>query len=344
MKTLLTGSILPVYLVTALSLPAMAADEHAHHHSGHDHTRPDSHAPIGVMGDHLMRKGEIMLSYRYMNMDMDGNRTGTDRVDVPLTDYMVSPTSMTMDMHMLGAMYAPSDRLTLALMLPFTSISMDHIRNMDGLPFTTESSGIGDVKLAAQYGLYARPGRDLIFNFAISAPTGSIDERDDIPTMPPSNAHLPYPMQLGSGTWDFIPGLTWVQLYNSWSWGAQGLYTLRTGTNDNGYTLGNKLNLSAWIAKKVSQSTSLSLRLNGLDWDNIDGADTRLLPMPTVPTKDPNLRGGTRIDALAGINFVTPGLTSLRLAAEAGAPVYQDLDGPQLETDLVFTLGAQFTF
>jgi hypothetical protein len=63
-----------------------------------------------------------------------------------------------------------------------------------------------------------------------------------------------------------------------------------------------------------------------------------------VPTADPNLRGGTRVDALVGINFVTPDLKSLRLAAEAGAPVYQDLDGPQLETDLVFTLGAQYTF
>jgi len=343
MNTRLICSILSAALFTTQSIPAQAEDEHAHHHSGHDHTRPDSHAPIGVMGDHLMRKGETMLSYRYMHMDMDGNRTGTNRVDVPLPGYMVSPASMTMGMHMLGAMYAPNDRLTLALMLPFTSISMDHIRNMDGLAFTTESSDIGDVKLAALYGLYARPGRDLMFNFAISAPTGSIDETDDTPMM--TNAHLPYPMQLGSGTWDFIPGLTWVQLYDSWSWGAQGLYTLRTGTNDNGYTLGNKLDLSAWIAKKVSQSTSLSLRLNGLDWDNIDGSDNKLLLMPSmVPTADPNLRGGTRVDALVGINFVTPGLKSLRLAAEAGAPVYQDLDGPQLETDLVFTLGAQYTF
>ena len=61
-----------------------ASRHHSHHHSGHDHTRPDSHAPIGVMGDHLMREGEIMVSYRYMHMDMEGNRTGTERVDVPL--------------------------------------------------------------------------------------------------------------------------------------------------------------------------------------------------------------------------------------------------------------------
>ena len=28
----------------------------------HVHQRPDTHAPMGVMGDHVMDKGEIMLS------------------------------------------------------------------------------------------------------------------------------------------------------------------------------------------------------------------------------------------------------------------------------------------
>ena len=335
-------------ILTALSLltiqTAQAAGHESHvDHSGHDHTRPDSHAPIGVTGDHLMRKGEIMLSYRFMSMEMDGNRTGTDRVSVPLPDYKVSPLSMDMDMHMLGVMYAPSDQLTLMAMLPYTSISMDHLFHKDSSNFTTESSGIGDVKLAATYGLFAKPGADFLFNFAVNVPTGSIDERDN--TTGPDDVHLPYPMQLGSGTWDFTPGLTYVQTYDNWSWGAQGLYTFRTGENDNGYTLGNQLIATAWAAKQLAKSTSLSFRLKALDWDNIDGSDDKLLlPPQAVPTADPNLRGGTRVDALIGINFVPPGLNSLRLAAEAGVPVYQKLDGPQLETDLVFTLGAQYTF
>lgn len=347
-----TLSQLAVLSAVSLAMtPGLHAAEHSGHahHSGHDHTRPDSHAPIGVMGDHLMREGEIMLSYRFMSMEMDGNRSGTDRVDVPLPGYMVSPLSMDMDMHMFGAMYAPNDTLTLMLMVPYTSISMKHLRHMpmpDGLEFTTGSSGIGDIKLAATYGLFAEPGSDLLFNFTVSAPTGSIDEKDDLPTMPTptSNAHLPYPMQLGSGTWDFIPGLTYVHTYDRWSWGAQGLYTLRTGENDNGYTLGDRFEATTWAAKQVADSTSLSLRLKYTDWDNIDGADNKLAAMPTVPTKDPNLRGGKRVDALIGINFVPPGLNSLRLAAEFGVPAYQKLDGPQLETDSVFTLGAQYTF
>ena len=95
-----------------------------------------------------------------------------------------------------------------------------------------------------------------------------------------------------------------------------------TGTNDNGYSLGNKLDASAWAAKQVSKSTSLSFRLKALDWDNIDGSDNKLVLMPNmVPTADPNLRGGTRVDALVGINFVPPGLTRLRFAAEVGAPM-----------------------
>ncbi len=34
-------------------------------------TRPDSHAPLGVMGDHAHGAGELMLSYRFMGMAME---------------------------------------------------------------------------------------------------------------------------------------------------------------------------------------------------------------------------------------------------------------------------------
>ena len=71
---------------------------------------PDAHAPIWVMGDHIHKVGEWMLSYRYMGMTMSGNRTGVTpktTADV-LTDYMVAPKEMRMTMHMVGAMHALS--------------------------------------------------------------------------------------------------------------------------------------------------------------------------------------------------------------------------------------------
>ncbi|NOR42674.1 MAG: hypothetical protein GQ572_04995, partial [Gammaproteobacteria bacterium] len=84
MKNASLSALMLMSAASILSIPNVQAEEHDHSmhadHSGHDHTRPDSHAPIGVSGDHLMRDGEFMLTYRYMSMDMEGNRTGTDRV------------------------------------------------------------------------------------------------------------------------------------------------------------------------------------------------------------------------------------------------------------------------
>ena len=285
-----------------------------------------------------------MLSYRYMEMKMDGNRTGTERVSTPLPGFMVSPLSMDMKMHMLGGMVAPTEKLTLSLMIPLLSISMDHRINMNNKEFTTESDGVGDITIAGVYLLSDSKNSNFLFNLGLSVPTGSIDEKDTLPVSMGVPVQLPYPMQTGSGTYDITPGLTYSHVYPLWSWGAQGLYTWRLGDNDNGYTLGNKLNASLWVAKTLGHDVSLSARLNALDWENIDGADNTLAAMPTVPTKNPELRGGSRVDALIGINYIVRSLNDIRFAFEIGAPVYQDLNGPQLETDLVFTLGTQYTF
>ena len=43
--------------------------------------RADSHAPIGVMGDHMHKQGEWMLSYRFMTMNMEGNLKGSNNID-----------------------------------------------------------------------------------------------------------------------------------------------------------------------------------------------------------------------------------------------------------------------
>jgi hypothetical protein len=59
--------------------------------------------------------GEFMFSYRYMRMDMDGNRDGLKRVSTRgvLAEFPVAPTEMDMGTRMLGAMWAPHQRVTL---------------------------------------------------------------------------------------------------------------------------------------------------------------------------------------------------------------------------------------
>lgn len=314
-------------------------------HEGWEGFRPDSHAPIGVMGDHIHKTGEWMFSYRFMRMDMDGNRDGSDRLtteEVFSRGYMVAPTSMTMDMHMFGVMYAPTDQVTFMAMAPYLSTEMDHVTRM-GTRFSTRSDGFGDVKLTALVGVLDHPGRRVHLNLGVSLPTGSIDERGDTPTT--RNAKLPYPMQLGSGTYDLLLGATYFGQAQHWSWGAQALATVRTGENDNQYRLGNRFQSSVWLARVLSTSNSASVRVRYEDWKNIHGADPDLNPM-MVPTADPSLRAGRRADLLLGWNFNGRQglLRGQRLALEVGVPVYQSLDGPQLETDMTYMLGWQYAF
>jgi hypothetical protein len=219
---------------------------------------------------------------------------------------------------------------------------MDH-RTRAGSTFTTGSQGIGDVKLMGLYGIREWGQEKIHLNIGLSLPTGSINEKDTLPT---GRARLPYPMQLGSGTYDFMPGLTYLGQAGDWSWGSQTLATIRLQSdNGNDYRLGNAINITGWFAKQLSDLWSASLRVDGQAWGDVHGADPQLNPA-VVPTADPNLRGGKRIDLLAGVDYqATAGFfQGHRLAIEAGLPVWQNLDGPQLETDWTLTAGWQYVF
>ncbi|ASC70928.1 uncharacterized protein XM38_018760 [Halomicronema hongdechloris C2206] len=306
--------------------------------------RPDSHAPIGVMGDHTHGQGEFMVSYRYMYMDMDGNRSGRDSLtpDEVLQQFPITPTRMTMQMHMLGAMYAPSDTLTLMAMVPYIVKEMDHVTRM-GTRFTTNSEGFGDIKLSGLYTVLDQTRQRIHLNVGVSFPTGSIEERDATPMGP--DQILPYPMQIGSGTVDLLPGITYLGQAGDWSWGAQAIGTLRIGRNANDYRLGNQLALTTWGAYRWSDWFSTSLRLGGRTWGNIDGQDSRLNPN-LIPTANPSIRGGSQLDLGLGLNFYVPegGWSGTRLAVEFNLPVYRNLSGPQLETDFSVIAGVQASF
>jgi len=307
--------------------------------------RPDGHAPIGVMGDHTHALREIMLSYRFMVMDMDGMRDGTNNLsnqDVFDDGFAVTPTDMTMEMHMFGLMYAWTDDLTFMLSVPVIRKKMNHVTGT-GVHFQTHSDGIGDIKLSALYKFWDQDRQRSHASLGMSFPSGSIDEMDTTPASGGNDVQLPYPMQLGSGTFDLLPGITYLGESDDWSWGAQASAVVRLGENSNHYTLGNRYDLTGWGARKLGDQFSASLRLNGYDLDNIHGSDPELNPS-FVPTADPNNQGRTELDLLAGINWYGRDgwARGQRLAVEYGIPVYQDVDGPQLEIDWVLTLGWQY--
>ncbi len=308
--------------------------------------RPDGHAPISVMGDHMHGKGEWMFSYRYMYMNMDELKMGSNNATTAdaLANYMVTPTSMPMNMHMLGTMFAPSDKITLMVMLNHLSMEMDHLTRMSGT-FTTKTSGFGDVQLALMYKFFNKNQQSLHGQIGFSIPTGSITQSDVTPASAPNETELPYPMQLGSGTFDPNIALTYLGQTTSISWGSQIKGVFRLGENDRDFRYGNRYSLNNWLALKAAKWISFSARLEGLIIGELEGADPNLNPMMVI-TADTANSGGTYMNGGLGFNIYVPNgaLKNLRLGFEFAAPLHQDLDGVQLKTKETLTLGAQYSF
>lgn len=317
---------------------------------GADSTRPDGHAPAAVMGDHTHKSGEWMLSYRYFEMQMNDNFQGSEKVasndilmPMPGT-YMVAAEDMSMQMHMLGAMYAVSDKLTLMAMTHFMSNEMDHQTAMGGR-FQTATSGLADSSVSGLFTLSEANHSKLIVRLGLGLPTGSIDERDVTPASAPNTTQLPYPMQLGSGSFSLQPGVTYSAWRENYSFGAQLSGVFQLQDNDRDYRLGDRLNATAWVATPVSEQISLSARFAYSDWQNIEGADASLNPN-MIATADPSLRAGSRLDAAIGLNWMSSHSNghSLRLATEYIQALHQDLEGPQLGTDAQLVFTTQYAF
>lgn len=307
--------------------------------------RPAPHAarrgllPPGVMLGH---GGKWMVGYEYMYERMNGNLDGSDKISESriLESFFASPTDMSMQMHMGMLMYVPCERLSLMAMVPYLVKSMDHL-TQDGERFKERTTGLGDVELRAHYTLYegAERRHQVYFNGGLALPTGSINQRLN-------GARLEYPMQLGAGTVSVMPGLSYLGQADAWGWGVDVMPTLRIDDNRYDYRLGNQYRINAWAMRRLTDALNLSARADGRRVDNISGADDAL-DREDEPTKDPNLQAGRRLDLLLGLNFQPSGSASVesqRFYLEAGVPVYQSLDGPQLKTTFIGRVNWQWHF
>ncbi len=365
MKSLSKAGVSLVIASCAFAASPAVAD--ANHDNGPDNSSAINaldHAPIGVMGDHRHAKGEWMVSYRVMHMDMAGAQIGTEtatpeqivttipnrffgETGQPATLRIV-PTSMRMDMHMAGMMYGLSDDVTIMAMANYVTKEMDHTTFQGGTgttelgTFRTTPAGFGDTKIAALIGL-----TDTVHvNAGLSLPTGSITQTDDILTPMGDNptVRLPYPMQLGSGTFDLEPGVTYRDQTGRFGWGAQVRGTIRLGDNDQGYALGDRAMATAWLAASLTQGIALSGRIEAQTLGSVNGIDPNIIG--PVQTADPDFHGGESVTGLIGLNFAATNgaLRGWRFGIEGGVPIVQNLNGPQMPTDFTFTAGVQKSF
>ncbi len=356
--------------LAALSLGGGGSSNHA----GHEHHAHGVHAPAGVMFDHMLPKaGDFMVGYRYMYGSQSGELLhGSDPVGdraivangCGANPCFVKPASMTMNMHMLDIMYAPTDWLTLMLMPQFVDMGMT-MDKLSGAPLDSEANnnagnpsipgagrlnigehithhvqnghetgGIGDVGMYALFKLFDNGTHHVHVTAGLSAPTGDVDiqlrRNHQV-----DGGFIHYGMQLGSGTWDFKPSLTYTGHIDQFSWGAQANGTVRMeAKNKSGYRLGDMFQATAWGSYNLTNWLSASVRgvytlqggLNG----KFNGLINQFGPMDY-----PANHGGKYWDVGFGLSAVVPSgdLAGNRVSVEWLQPVEDNVNGYQLERD-----------
>jgi hypothetical protein len=294
--------------------------------------------PFGIM---IGQAEQWMVGYQYMLEKFDGLLDGTHTISNAnvLGRFETTPTDMTMQTHMGMIMYAPSNRSTVMAMLPYVQMSMGELHR-DGTRSTERSTGIGDVELRALYSLYEAKAirHRFLATFGVGLPTGSVNQLDA------EGVRTEYPMQTGSGTYSLFPGFMYLGQALPWSWGAEFNSTIRLGSNEHGYRLGNRYEPAFWIARELTSWVSVLAGASGESWENIHGVDSLLDPTDE-PTKNAKLQGGKRLNATAGLTFhpATGLFNRQQFLVEVDVPVTQSLDGPQLKRTYMLNVAWQWS-
>jgi hypothetical protein len=327
------------------SLDGGAGDEHEGHAGHHHHGSPP---PAGVMFGHMLKAGEFMAGYRYM-YSLEGGPLLHDGTGAPDAAVVAAgcgirrcgyrSKEMSMHMHMLDLMYAPTDWLNLMLMPQFMSMDM-RLRELTGGDFSSgghgghsgatiphATGGVGDTGLYGMVRLFELPHHRLHATIGVTAPTGDVDIEMR------HGGFIHYGMQLGSGTWDFRPSLTYTGDWERWSWGAQVSGTKRLESrNESGYALGDIFQSTVWGAYRPLDWLSASVRGVYTTQGSIRGRFSPPLEV-SAPVDLTSNYGGRHFDVGFGLNAVVPqgSLRGHQVGLEWLQPLDNDPNGYQLE-------------
>jgi hypothetical protein len=318
--------------------------------------------PMNIPGGGIPETAEFRFKLNPSYMRMDGLASGTHDLDAASLLgspgaglYMAVPDSMDMTMVNLSAGYSFTDDFFAGLMFMWMDKRMDMTFNTamataTGQPgYTMTSQGMGDTMLMTKYRLFADdpliPTRQASLLVGVSLPTGSINEKNgDHPLAVRKGESLPYGMQLGSGTFDPTLGLLYQGSASPWWWGANVTGTWRLYDNPRNYRLGNRQGLDLYAMRQFRADALWDVQVNaahegdigGVMDDYASGASGHATPGdptsgPMTPLWRTTSYGGTKVHATAGLQWQPRQFQILDLAFQV--PVYQNLNGPQLQDD-----------
>ena len=293
--------------------------------------------PHGNEANEGIPPNRFRFAYQYVHASFEDYQSGTRRV--PLAEmqarFPALPIEITQNVHLISVGYNINPRLSIDAQFSYVRQETYHISSVPGFDeFTIRSNGVGDTSLGLNYLLWNDDNDSLQVGAAFIIPTGSINEKGRTPRDATNDTLLPYTMQLGSGTFDFNPSVTYVHRMEKTEWINQLQGTIRMGKNHHNYRLSHRAVLKTSLFYNLLPYLQPSIKLLGVYWDRIHGQDNDLI-LPggiyPAPVTNPSLFGGRKIDFLIGLRApVKRGiLEGHQFEVEAGLPIYQHLNGPQ---------------
>lgn len=357
---LIINTILPFILIS----PCKAAEngmmnDHSHHGiHGHEAI---SHAPVGVMADHFLKKGEGMVSLRLSLMQMGGNLENRNKISAAEIlklpniygmpkNLSIVPNEMDMEMLMLGGMYAPTDFMTLVGMAAYSYKQMNLTSYSPMMPrdeigsFASRANGLSYISLGALFKISETEKSRWHFDTTYLSSSYKNSKKDVVlnPMREFVDLTLPYGMQVSDNSDRILLGITNVRnLSSNWKMGNQlrGNYKI----SDDEWSFGNSIELNSWVQFKISPNMSLSTRLNFRKENQISGSNQNIVG--PVQTANPRYYGGKVINIGFGANFLTSLFKKKDwIGLEYMYPIYQDKNGVQMETDSQLAIGYMKSF
>lgn len=331
-----------------------------------DHPQAIDHGPIGVMGDHLHEAGEWMVSARYMRMHMSGNQIGDNEVsdaqviaqpNVPgRMPQVLSVVPQQMDMHMtmLGAMYAPTNSLTLMAMAMFVSKDMslrsytppnqmnDGARSLVGA-FSTSTNDMAVVSASGLFKLHESAQHRSHITLGLQQSVADADATGSVltPVNMRMTMRLPYAMQVSDKALRLSAGLTHVYTGAEWVLGGQIDGKFKVDAKD--WHFGDSQQATLWGQRAVTDNFSWSGRLSYARASGLQGMDPMI--MAPVQTAVPANYGYKQWRIGVGANAIVPIFPGAaeRFGIEFEVPVATAVRGVQMTPKWQVILGVQKT-
>jgi hypothetical protein len=284
MQSRFTAIILVLLTITSFNLPVAAQEER---------TEAKEQRPPAFTIDY---------NYVFLNFLVQ-SQTPPPNVDISKLPPL--PKDIYFQIHLLDLKYRHNFTKSISVtgLLPFRYMNMG-LYPENAPPGFLNSYGLSDPSIQANYTLFPDRNNLIEFSAGVSFPLGSVNQRGKTPLK--DDAYLPFPMQLGTGCFDILPGIFYRGFSDKLSWIFQAKADIKTSRNSLNYKFGNVYSGMGMVRYEWLDWFAQAIRLEARYTDKYEG-NTRELTPGFIP--DPSTQSLFNMDLV--FNFSVSGKDSI---------------------------------